>query len=180
MYLRRRTQARPSSHQQIDDDERLLPAIELSEYSTDAFRNASPRICKASESDALSPKKELHACPHRSLPRKPLRRIGKSLKLDSCLDALKCRLQQRSRTQWLPLDHSEELEFCHRASTSLDKRSRKGERTGRSCKATSVIGPDGSLRSSLSWYFCSPADTVKNCPTLEFLRTRLAPPNLWL
>ena len=180
MFLRRRTQVRPSSDQRMDDVERLLPTIELYEYPTDAYTNASLRICNTSESDVFSPWEDLHACPHGSLLRDSFRRIAASLKFDSCLDALRRRLQQRSRSQRNILHHGEDLECHDWAGPSSNARPKRGEREGRSWKAELGSGSDHGLRSSFAWYFWSPADTAKNCPTLEFLCVRLAPSNMWL
>ena len=167
-----------SSHQRTDD-ERLLPAIELQDYPIDADSNASRSFRHTLESEASNLKAELRLCPQETLSRNRLRRIAASLKLGSCLDILP-RLQPQSRDQWIPLLEDEEVNFCGRVTPSHETLLRKEQRKGHVWRAKPGSESDTSWRSAAEWYFCSPTETVKNCPTLEFLQIHLAPPSVWL
>ena len=137
-------------------------------------------LSNASKSEMSVPKGELQIRPYETLLRNRLQRIATSLNLDGCLDTLIRRLHPRSRNQWFILHDSEELEYCARVEISPKRLSRKGQRKVRSWRVEHYSATDSNLRSTMNWYFWSPAETVKNCPTLQFLRIHLAPPNVWL
>ena len=114
-------------------------------------------------------------------PRKPLRRVAIPLKLRRCMDALKRCAKEHLGGQVVIVEVEHELEpfiqIQNPSKTSPEEWKREGYPCGNSnLKSDS----DDGLRSTIKWYFWSPSDTVKNCPTLEFVRTRLAPPVVWL
>ena len=167
MVLRRRAQRKSSSQ---DDKERLLPAIELQEYPVDA---SSPPTYKPPKTDPLF----LNGYPDEPSPRNPLRRVATCLNLSSCIDALISRPQRHFPSPRITIRRSEE----EPEQVSCEKLSGKGKsKLARSGGSNTETG----LRSAMTWYFWAPPMTetakVKDCPTLEFLRMRLAPPGLWL
>ena len=191
----RRSQPKTPSHGTKDDTERLLPALELQEYPINANRNASmptytppthslptyspmPKY-NSPEPDVPSPDGDVLTFPDLILPRKRLSRVTSSLKLSGWVGALTHRPRLHFPGKQIVLRHGEELD--HISSSSSETLFGKGKETKRHSSRDDVkSGSDTGLRSAVHWYFCSPTDTVKNCPTLEFLRLRLAPPNVWL
>ena len=172
MPLRRRARRETPPHDLIDDNERLLSAIKLQEYQNDA----SPSIHSFSKFDASSLEEEGDEIrSHESLPRKRLRRIAR---LGQCMDALKRCAKKHSGSQRVIVQVSDERLRSHSCpETSPGECERKcGSWKNRKIKVDSGDG----LRTTIKWYFWSPSVTVKNCPTLEFFRTCLAPYNFWL
>ena len=179
MPLRHKIQRKSSANDPIDDNERLLPAIELQSYQIDAIAHASLSRYSSSEVDTLPLEEEPQFVPQ-PLPSKQLRRIAASLKLHRCVDALKHLPRQHSRSQRAVVQASEEPECRDRDQCSSETLGGKEKRKRCSWKdVTSCAGSKVGQQSAINWYFWS-SDTVKNCPTLEFVRTRLAPPNMWL
>ena len=171
MFFRPRAQLQFSPRQHRREDERLLPYIELQDYPISANSDASP------ESETSVLKGDLQTIPQEHSPRNRLQKLAHSLKLSSYVEILPRRLQLHSpRDQWIVLQECEQLDCCDRVATSPEK----GHRRGRFWKAKFDCEAETSWRSAVDWYFCSPAETVKNCPTLEFLHVRLAPPSVWL
>ncbi len=180
MFSRLRAQPKSSSHRQMDDEERLLSTIELQDYPIDPTTNASPRIYHTSESDTSALRESLQIYPHETSTRNRLHRVATSLKLSRCRDGLIGRLQSHSRNKWVVLPHSEELESGDQVNTDSKTLLGKGHGKSRSRRAKLVPDSDRSLRSTVDWYFWSPTNTAKNCPTLEFLLLHLAPSHIWL
>ena len=179
MFSHPRAHLKISSRQRRRDDERLLPYIELQSYPINTNSSASP------ESSSSYPvlKGGLQINPQSNPSRNRLRRLADSLKLGSYLDNISRRLQPHSsRDQWHILQGYEQLDYCDRVTSSPEAPLRKGQRRSRFWKTkTDSEADSSSWRSAVDWYFCSPTETVvKNCPTLEFLHVRLAPPGVWL
>ena len=170
MLLRHRVQLKTSAYQRIDENERLLSAIELEDYFP------VEAITPFGELDASYLNGEYQSCPREALLRKRVRRVGKYV------HALIRRPQQHLRSQWTIVQEREELECSDGVKASFEMLS--GRTAKGSChpsRAKSCPGSDATgLRAAVHWYFWSPAETVKNCPTMEFLRIRLAPPSVWL
>lgn len=182
MFLRRRrTQRRYSSLPQTDDTERLLPAIELQDYRIDAIIDASQPTDNFSEVDTSPFEEDLESGPYEASPRKRLRRVTTSLKIRRRVSALIRRPQQHFRSHKVIVRDSQELDGHDRIENSFETQSVKDKRKRHSWKDFKPWSEsEDGLRSTISWYFWSPSDTVKDCPTLEFVRIRLAPPNVWL
>ncbi len=180
MFSRLRAQPESSSHRQMDDEERLLSAIELQDYPIDPITNASSHIYHTSEFDTSALSQPLQISAYETSIRNRLQRVATSLKLGRYRDGLLRRLQSHSRNQWVVLPNSEELEFG--AQVKTDSKTLLGKWHGkfRSRRAKLVPESDRSLRSTVDWYFWSPTNTAKNCPTLEFLLLHLAPSHIWL
>ena len=179
MFFRPRAQLNFSSRQRTDD-ERLLPAIELQDFPIDANSDASRSIYHTLESETSVLHGELQICHNETVSRSRLRRIAASLKLASCVDTLSHRLQPHSRGRWTVLGEGEESNCCDRVTTSPKTLLRTGQKKGHFWRANPGSESDTSWWSAVDWYFWSPTETVKNCPTLEFLQIHLAPPNVWL
>ena len=175
---RRRAQRKTSYNDPANDNERLLPATELQGYPVGAVTDASPSMYNSSEFHTSSIEEEGQFDSHEILPRKPLRRVATPLKLRRCMDAIKrCAKKHLGGQLVIVRVWEERVQTQSFPKTSPGEWERKGHSRGESkLKSDS----DKSLRSTIKWYFWSPSDTVKNCPTLEFVRTRLAPPNVWL
>ena len=177
MFLRRRTQPKSSSHKRTDENERLLSStIELEDHPTEAIMDASPPPTYTfAEVDASCLKGGEHqSCPHEAfLLRKRFRRVGNYVH-----DPIRRLQRQRTIVQ----DNSTELDCRDGVKASFEPLSGKTAKgNGRPWRAKSASRSDvNGLREELEWYFWSPTDIVKNCPTLEFLRIHLAPPSVWL
>ena len=169
-----------SRRKEDDDDERLLSTIELHDYPVDTIANASPPIYIASEAHQSAATRKVQTRPSETLLLDRLRRVVKTEKLSSYMDALRCRFQQHSPDQWVILQDSEELRCRDHVRKSSETPSGQGRRKGHARRARRCSRSDAGLRSSVKWYFGSPIEAVKDCPTLEFLRIHLAPPNVWL
>ena len=174
MPLRRRAQLKTSSHDPTDENVRLLPATEFQDYRVDA----SPSIHNFSELDTAFLEEEDNISSHESLPRKQLRRVAISLKLRRCMNALKRCAKEHLGGQMVIV---QVWEGRVQIQSSPETSSGEWERKGHSCGDSKLKSDsDDGLRSTINWFFKSPSDTVKNCPTMDFVRTRLAPPNVWL
>ena len=173
MPLRRRARCKASPHDPTDDNARLLPAIELQDYRSDA----SPSIYDFSELDASS-LEGVDINSYESPPRKQLQRVATLLRLGRCVDALKrCAKQHLGGQLVIERVWEGRVQVESSPETSSGEWEKKGHSWGDSkLKSDS----DDNLRSTIKWYLWSPSDTMKNCPTLEFVRPRLAPPNVWL
>ena len=181
MPLRRRAQRKTSYNDPNDDKKRLLPATELQDNQVDAVIDASPSIYNSSHFHTSSIEEKYPFDAHEDLPRKPLRRVAISLKLRRCRDNLKRYAKEHLGGQLVIVKVYHELEDFEQVESSLKTSSGDWERKGYSCRISKLKSDsDDGLRSTIKWYFWSPSDTVKNCPTLEFVRTHLAPPIVWL
>lgn len=181
MPLRRRAHRRTSYNDPTDDNERLLSSIELQDYKYDAVTDASLGIYSSSQFHTSFLEEKTQFNYHEILPRKPLRRVAVSLKLRRCLDALKRCAKVHLGGQLVIVEVDHEPENCGQIHSSPRMSSREWKRKGYSCGGPKLKSDsDDGLRSTIKWYFWSPSNTVKNCPTLEFVRTRLAPPVVWL
>ena len=172
--------ATSSRRKEEDDDERLLSTMELHEYPVDTIANASPPVYRASEPHQSAATRKVQTRPSETLSFDRLRRVAQIGKLSSYVDALRCRFQQHSPDQWVILQDSEELGCCDRVRTSSETLSGQRRRKRYVWRARSRSRSDAGLRSSVMWYFGSPVEAGKDCPTLEFLRIHLAPLNVWL
>lgn len=176
MSRRLKIQLKGPSTRRTDEEERLLPAIELQEYPIDdAITNASRPVYNPSK---LKPTFQI--CSHRTLSFDRLRRILNIEKIGSSVNDRQCRPRRKVGSQRVILHDSEEPECCDREETFSETLFEKVQRKGGSWRAKCHLRTESRLRSTTRWYFLSPADTVKNCPTLEFLRIHLAPPSVWL
>lgn len=168
MVLRRRAQRRTSSH---DDNERLLPAIELQAYPLDP---SSPPTYNPPKTNPSS----RNGYPDGPSPRNPLHRVATRLNLSGYIDALTSRPRRHSPSPRTIIRRSEE-EPVQTISLEIvfSKGNRKHARSGGAPESEKT-----GLRSAMTWYFWAPPSSAKpkDCPTLRFLRTRLAPPGLWL
>lgn len=180
MLLPLRTRSKTSCHRRIR--ERLLPAIELHEYSIDAITNASRHPYNGYESDISTQKIKFQICPQGAPTFERLQRIATSLKFEkarNCVEALIRRSPRQSRNQWVILQDTEELACCDKITTESETSFRKQHQTDHLQRAERRSGSDAGFRSTVNWYFWSP-EAAKNCPPLEFLRIHLAPTNVWL
>ena len=179
MPLRRRAHREILPNDPTDDNARLLAAVKLQDCQFDAITDASPLIYKTQTS---SVEEEVQSKSHQVSPRKPLRRIAASLKLRRCMDALKRYVKEHFKGQLIIVHVHHELEYFEQSpKSSPETPSGEWERKGYSCGVSKLkADSDDGLRSTIKWYFWSPSETVRNCPTLEFVCTHLAPPIVWL
>ncbi|CAF9934807.1 hypothetical protein IMSHALPRED_009840 [Imshaugia aleurites] len=181
MLRRLKTQLKLSSNREQDDDEeRLLAAIELHEYPINTIVDASTHVYDTRGPHESAAKRNFQTWHHNTLSLSQLRRAPKLENFGAYVDSLLRRLQQHSRDQWVIVHDSEELGFRDQVRTSSERLLRIGRRRGHPRRRRPRSGSDTGLRSSVKWYFGSPAEIVKDCPTLEFVRIHLAPPNVWL
>ena len=181
MPLRRRAHRKSSYNDPTDDNERLLPSIELQDYKFDADTDASLSIYSSSEFYTSAVEEESQFTSHEILLRKPLRRVAISLKFRRYINALKRRAKEHLGGQVVVVEVDHELEPFVQIQNPPKTSPEEWKRNGYSCGDSKLKSEshDG-LRSTIKWYFSSPSETVKNCPTLEFVRTRLAPPVVWV
>ena len=170
MPLRRRARRKISSHDLIDDNERLLPAIELQDHP--------PSIRNFSKLDDSSLEEGDKISSHESPPRKRLRHLATLLKLSGCMDVLKRCAKKHSGNQRVIVQVWDERVRNHSCPETSPGECERKCGSWRHCKIK-LDSHDG-LRSTIKWYFWSPSDTVKNRSTLEYVRTFLTAPGVWL
>ena len=92
------------------------------------------------------------------------------------MDALKRCAKEHLGGQLVIVHVYYELEYFVQIQSSPETFSGVWESKGYSHGVSKLkSGGDDGLRSTIKWYFWSPSDTVKNCPTPEYVRTHLAP-----
>lgn len=174
MPLRRRARRKTSPHDPTEDNARLLPAIGLQDHRIDVSRS----IHNFSKLDDSSSEEGDDIISHESLPHKRLQRVATPLRLGRCMDALKRCAKKHSGSQRVIVQVWDERVRSHSCPETSPGECEKKCGSWRNCKIK-VDSHEG-LRSTIKWYYWSPSSTVKNCSTLEFVRTCCAAPSMWL